>query len=539
MKKNLSIMLIWWLAIVPLTAQTFDFSNVEKSTVTDVDGNVYKTIRFGDTWWMAENLRAKHFNDGTNITQATKYINATETQNDWDWWSGYKRWAYTDLDTATFKVYGLTYSWYTATSDICPTGWSLPDTLNWFALGRLILGENSVANEVVTRNTPSGGTETVNEPLAVRGFASILKTDNGKVLGTNRYGDSTWLDGGYWLHNDTLTNECNASGMSIVPAGEIGSTNGGFGQDAYFWTPNYVHSDSSGQGRRAINFTYENNDLNITWFHNANMSGIRCIKAANKLSLSATDIGLANTGGIADSSITATANSTWTASTTATWLKVSQTVSSGNGKIIITALTANTEKDPRTDTVSVAMDELETQKIIVTQAGTTPLFTVSDTSLSLTGDSTTTVVFAISSTTGWAITSSADWLGANPSSGTGNVSITLTAAKNTTGSLRTASVTVSCPDLDSVAIITVTQKAATTTSVATTNTASFLLYPNPASDYLWVTGATGTFRIFSIDGKILKTGILQKGLNQIPVSGLSNGICFFQAGSFVKKWIKK
>jgi len=238
---------------------------------------------------MAENLKATHYPNGTSILQATSYITASDDGNTWEYWTMAPRWCYPKLTESYERVYGLQYTWVAA-NNVCPTGWKLPDTAYWFALGKLIIGNKSILNETTTRNTPSGGTETINEPLGVSRLGRYLKSDNGRVVSFNKYGDTTWISGGYWPHNDTLSNRCNGTGMSIFPAGACGDDDGDFGKDAFFWTPNYVHSDGSGQGRRAIYFTYENHDLGISWFHNANMSSVRCIKVENSVNTKTKEI---------------------------------------------------------------------------------------------------------------------------------------------------------------------------------------------------------------------------------------------------------
>jgi uncharacterized protein (TIGR02145 family) len=44
---------------------TYPYDTV--GTFTDVEGNVYPTVRIGDQWWLAENLRQTHWEDGSSI----------------------------------------------------------------------------------------------------------------------------------------------------------------------------------------------------------------------------------------------------------------------------------------------------------------------------------------------------------------------------------------------------------------------------------------------------------------------------------------
>ena len=48
----------------------------ETSSMTDIDGNVYKTVKINGKWWMAENLKVKTFRDGSTILDG-------QTDNNW------------------------------------------------------------------------------------------------------------------------------------------------------------------------------------------------------------------------------------------------------------------------------------------------------------------------------------------------------------------------------------------------------------------------------------------------------------------------
>jgi len=89
-------------------------SNRQRSasgTVHDIDGNVYKTVKIGNQWWMAENLRVTRNPQGKPI----------------------KGYYYMD-DPLTYGKYGLLYTWNTAmdgsfkenAQGIAPDGWHIP-----------------------------------------------------------------------------------------------------------------------------------------------------------------------------------------------------------------------------------------------------------------------------------------------------------------------------------------------------------------------------------------------------------------------------
>ena len=91
-------------------------------TVTDVDGNIYGTVKIGSQWWMTENLKVTSFNDGTKIRE----VLAIENDSIW-----------AKLDSAAFcktdDRYGLLYNWFTVCNKklIAPKGWHIPTDDDW------------------------------------------------------------------------------------------------------------------------------------------------------------------------------------------------------------------------------------------------------------------------------------------------------------------------------------------------------------------------------------------------------------------------
>ncbi len=108
----------------------------ELTTVTDIDGNVYKTVIIGDLEWMAENLRVTRYNNGDSIP--TGLSNAIwQNTNE----GAYAIYPYDDVDGINsidemVAAYGKLYNWYAVVDPrgICPVGWHAPSDDEWAGL---------------------------------------------------------------------------------------------------------------------------------------------------------------------------------------------------------------------------------------------------------------------------------------------------------------------------------------------------------------------------------------------------------------------
>jgi uncharacterized protein (TIGR02145 family) len=165
--------------------------------VTDIEGNVYQTVKIGNQVWMAENLKTTKYNDQAaipNVIENNEWIALTTDAFCW-----------AQNNEATFKpLYGALYNWYAVeTGKLCPTGWHVP-TDGEFSAMEITLGMTS---------EQAAGTD-------FRG------TDQGKQM-KNTTG---WADG---------ANGTNTSGFSALPAGYrsyITGNSEGIGLITYFWS---------------------------------------------------------------------------------------------------------------------------------------------------------------------------------------------------------------------------------------------------------------------------------------------------------------
>jgi uncharacterized protein (TIGR02145 family) len=114
---------------------TFEFENWKSdfSTVTDIDGNVYKTVKIGNQIWMAENLKVTRYRDGSvipNVTNSSTWANLTSGA-----WCDY------DNNIVNGNNYGHLYNWYAASDNrkIAPEGWHVPTSNEWIILENYLI----------------------------------------------------------------------------------------------------------------------------------------------------------------------------------------------------------------------------------------------------------------------------------------------------------------------------------------------------------------------------------------------------------------
>jgi uncharacterized protein (TIGR02145 family) len=99
--------------------------------ITDIEGNVYKTVNIGNQIWMAENLKTMTLNDGTSIMYSIPDSEWNDLQSPGGCWykndSGYK------------SVYGGLYNHLAVkTGKLAPKGWHVPTQAEWLILSNFV-----------------------------------------------------------------------------------------------------------------------------------------------------------------------------------------------------------------------------------------------------------------------------------------------------------------------------------------------------------------------------------------------------------------
>ena len=118
--------------------EEISFTTPEK--VSDIEDNLYNTVKIGGQMWMAENLRTTTYNNGEVIgaTASPGLDISAETTPKYQW-------AY-DGSVGNIDSYGRLYTWFTVTDSrkVCPAGWHVPSDAEWTSL-ETVLGGFTIA----------------------------------------------------------------------------------------------------------------------------------------------------------------------------------------------------------------------------------------------------------------------------------------------------------------------------------------------------------------------------------------------------------
>jgi uncharacterized protein (TIGR02145 family) len=152
MKNLIRIRLCWLFAIgisLIVTAgckKSEDTNIVEGASITDSEGNLYKTVIIGTQTWIASDLKVTKFSNGDIIPTTTLDI-SKETAPKYQW-------AYAN-DETNVATYGRLYTWYIATDSrkICPAGWHVPTDVEWESLKLFLGGESAAGVKLKTAGT--------------------------------------------------------------------------------------------------------------------------------------------------------------------------------------------------------------------------------------------------------------------------------------------------------------------------------------------------------------------------------------------------
>lgn len=160
--------------------------------------------------------------------------------------------------------------------------------------------------------------------------------------------------------------------------------------------------------------------------------------------LSVPTSGLSFSSGAGTKSVAINSNVSWSASDNRSWISVSPTSGSGNGSVLVNTQT-NTSVNSRTGTVTIQDNDgsgVASSQIAITQAGATPVMTVSPTSLSFSAVAGSKTI-NVNANVSWRVSDNQSWINISPTSGAGSGTVQVSVVPSSTTSYHTGKVTIS------------------------------------------------------------------------------------------------
>jgi uncharacterized protein (TIGR02145 family) len=229
----------------------FKVQLLSRGTFTDPrDGIKYKWVKIGDQIWMAENLKAKKYSDGTPIRLVQSNQSSHPT---------IARFRYKHKRSYAAK-YGELYTWPAATrgkksksnpsnvQGICPDGWHIPSKNEWEQLAEFISKDKG--------------------PYLKNGDIRLY-------VGKHLKSEKVWSNNYSWLNEYKGTDDYDFEGLP----GGCHTSEGKFIQEgdyAYWWSTTYWH-----YGNFAIYaaLSYSNINFYTNYYtHCRDAFSVRCVK---------------------------------------------------------------------------------------------------------------------------------------------------------------------------------------------------------------------------------------------------------------------
>ncbi len=198
-------------------------------SLTDIDGNVYRTITIGTQTWMAENLKTTTYADGTPIANGTSMP------------SDPGKFYYMFLgDTLHREVYGLLYTWEGATNSTpgaahtsgiqgaCPDGWHIPSYAEKQALLNYLGGYAEAGNKL--KEAGEAHWDSPNDGTNESGFTAL--GSGVKSMEEGVYGVFTdYRNLTYFWTSESYSNNLPENASYFSPVLQVN------GSDPHYWSP--------------------------------------------------------------------------------------------------------------------------------------------------------------------------------------------------------------------------------------------------------------------------------------------------------------
>ena len=174
MKEKLILMIIAGLLYISCKKEETTTGNspvpVIPETVSDIDGNVYQTVKIGAHTWMAENLNVSRYRNGDSIpfiTDSSQWISTTTDA-----------YCFYNNDSTLAATYARLYNWKAMADarQIAPLGWHVPTIFDWEELfitcgGRIVAGAALKESGTSHWVSPNNGTNS-------KGFSALPAGQN-------------------------------------------------------------------------------------------------------------------------------------------------------------------------------------------------------------------------------------------------------------------------------------------------------------------------------------------------------------------------